>query len=91
MAKTIKKSKDHKTDLVRDIREAIEMYTHVYVFSVNNMRNTRLKDLRTHWNTSRYVIVTKLLALRFPLLLPLTCRARVIDERRSGSTSARTS
>ena len=55
MAKTIKRSKERKQDLVREVRESVDTYSNLFVFSINNMRNNRLKDLRAHWNTSRYV------------------------------------
>ncbi len=54
LAKTVKRSKERKSDLVREVREAVDMYSNVYVFSVSNMRNNRLKDLRAHWINSRY-------------------------------------
>ncbi len=54
MAKTIKRSKERKQDLVREVRESVDTYSNLFVFSINNMRNNRLKDLRAHWNTSRY-------------------------------------
>jgi hypothetical protein len=56
MAKTIKRSKERKQDLVREVRESVDTYSNLFVFSINNMRNNRLKDLRAHWNTSRYEI-----------------------------------
>lgn len=36
------------------IRSALETYTYIYIFSVDNMRNIHLKDVRTDWSTSRY-------------------------------------
>jgi predicted transposase YbfD/YdcC len=35
------------------IHEALDQYAYVYVFSVENMRNSKLKDVRTAWKDSR--------------------------------------
>ena len=37
------------------IRGCVDKYSYVYVFSVENMRNAKLKDVRNEWRTSRYV------------------------------------
>jgi len=37
------------------IRECVQQYAYIYVFSVEDMRNAYLKDVRTHWKDSRYV------------------------------------
>lgn len=49
--------KDHKEQtrrLYSNIRECVEKYDHLYVFSVDNMRNAFLKDVRTEFSDSRY-------------------------------------
>ena len=53
-SKTAKK--DHKEQtrrLFANIRECIEEYDHLFVFAVDNMRNTYLKDVRTEFADSR--------------------------------------
>ncbi|CAG8258399.1 unnamed protein product [Penicillium salamii] len=53
-SKTVKK--DHKEQtrrLFANIRECIEEYDHLFVFAVDNMRNTYLKDVRTEFADSR--------------------------------------
>lgn len=53
-SKTTKK--DHKEQtrrLFANIRECIEEYDHLFVFAVDNMRNTYLKDVRTEFGDSR--------------------------------------
>ncbi|KAJ5312595.1 hypothetical protein PENANT_c007G11466 [Penicillium antarcticum] len=53
-SKTAKK--DHKEQtrrLYANIRECIEDYDHLFVFAVDNMRNTYLKDVRTEFGDSR--------------------------------------
>lgn len=55
-SKTVKK--DHKEQtrrLYANIRECLEQYDHMFVFAVDNMRNTYLKDVRTEFADSRYV------------------------------------
>jgi hypothetical protein len=55
-SKTVKK--DHKEQtrrLYTNIRECLEEYDHLFLFSVDNMRNTYLKDVRAEFGDSRYV------------------------------------
>ncbi|KAI8824341.1 ribosomal protein L10-domain-containing protein [Fimicolochytrium jonesii] len=54
LTKTDKKTKDHKVELVTKIREALDSHDHVYVFSVENMRNTFLKDVRNERSNDRF-------------------------------------
>lgn len=47
---TITAKKSHKEQtrrLFSNIRECVENYEHLFIFSVDNMRNTYLKDVRT--------------------------------------------
>lgn len=46
--------KDKKKEMVQDIRDTIDKYQHVYIFSTENMRNALLKDLRAQWKDSRF-------------------------------------
>ena len=46
-------SKEKSAALFAAVREATESYTHIFVFSVDNMRNTYLKDVRQHFSDSR--------------------------------------
>ncbi|KAK8772622.1 hypothetical protein V5799_024136 [Amblyomma americanum] len=36
------------------VREAFDKYNKVFVYSVSNMRNTKLKDVRQEWKDSRF-------------------------------------
>lgn len=55
-SKTTKKShKEQTRRLFANIRECVEKYDHLFVFSVDNMRNTYLKDVRTEFSDSRFV------------------------------------
>jgi hypothetical protein len=56
LSKTKKKpGLERKGKVVAEIKDAIEKYTGVYVFTYDNMRNQKLKDLRDQLkSTSRY-------------------------------------
>ncbi|KAI9193147.1 ribosomal protein L10-domain-containing protein [Polychytrium aggregatum] len=54
LTKTQKKTREQKDTLFQQVRDACDSFTSVYVFSVENMRNTFLKDLRTEWSTSKF-------------------------------------
>jgi mRNA turnover protein 4 len=41
------------------IRDAADEYAYVYIFSVDNMRNAKLKEVRTAWSDSRSLVVTQ--------------------------------
>ena len=55
LSKTQKKGKELTLRLYANIQECIPLYPYIYVFSVNNMRNTYLKDVRTQLSDSRYI------------------------------------
>jgi mRNA turnover protein 4 len=46
LSKTQKKGREHKESLVTSLRNAVEEYNSLYVFSFDNMRNTLFKELR---------------------------------------------
>ncbi|KAJ3044151.1 mRNA turnover and ribosome assembly protein, partial [Rhizophlyctis rosea] len=54
LTKTDKKGREGKDALFTAIREAVDTYSHIYTFSVENMRNTFLKDVRNDWKDSRF-------------------------------------
>lgn len=54
MTKTKSKGLEWKQHIIEDIRSCVEKYTHIYVFSVTNMRNNLLKELRNEWKHSRF-------------------------------------
>ncbi|KAF7493764.1 mRNA turnover protein 4 -like protein [Sarcoptes scabiei] len=49
-----KKFTDSKNRLVEEIRKCADEYKRIYVFRVDNMRNSRLKELRTELRDSRF-------------------------------------
>lgn len=43
-----------KQQIVEDVRNCVERYTKIFLISVDNMRNNKLKDLRGEWKDSRF-------------------------------------
>ncbi|GKV24224.1 hypothetical protein SLEP1_g33860 [Rubroshorea leprosula] len=57
LSKTKKKGREHKETIVNAIRESVEKYNSVYVFSFENMRNLRFKEFREQLKpTSRFFL-----------------------------------
>jgi mRNA turnover protein 4 len=54
MTQVSKKTRDQKDQLFQNIRDAIPEYQHCFVFSIDNMRNNHLKDVRHELSDSRY-------------------------------------
>jgi len=55
LSKTTKKGKALTLKLYANIQECIPQHPYIYVFAVDNMRNTYLKDVRTRLSDSRYL------------------------------------
>ena len=53
LSKTDKKGKELSERLFANVREAAEKYQYIFVFSVENMRNTYLKAVRSEYADSR--------------------------------------
>ncbi|KAJ2021846.1 mRNA turnover and ribosome assembly protein [Coemansia sp. RSA 922] len=54
LSKTKSKGKDGKAKIIETVREAVDNYNYVWVFSVHNMRNQYLKQVRKDFATSRF-------------------------------------
>lgn len=54
LTKTSKKGLALKQHIVEDIRKCVEKYNRIFLFSVQNMRNSKLKDVRSDWKDSRF-------------------------------------
>lgn len=54
LTKTSKKGVALKQQIVEDVRSCVEKYERIFVLSVHNMRNNKLKDLRAEWKDSRF-------------------------------------
>lgn len=59
-----KKTREHKERLFENIRESIPNYQHIFVFSIDNMRNTYLKDVRQEMSDSRIFLGKRTLMSR---------------------------
>ncbi|KVI01756.1 Ribosomal protein L10/acidic P0 [Cynara cardunculus var. scolymus] len=57
LSKTKKKGREHKESIVNSIRDAVENYNSIYVFSFENMRNLKFKQFREQLkSTSRFFL-----------------------------------
>ncbi|KAK2874819.1 hypothetical protein QQF64_003076 [Cirrhinus molitorella] len=54
LTKTAKKGLEAKQNLIEELRKCADIYRYVFVFSVENMRNNKLKDIRMAWKHSRF-------------------------------------
>lgn len=54
LTKTDRKGLSNKQQIIEDIRECRQKYDNIFLFSVQNMRNSKLKDIRTAWKNSRF-------------------------------------
>jgi mRNA turnover protein 4 len=49
LTKTAKKTRDHKSSVIREVRDAIDNHDILYLFSYENMRSNKFKKLRLHF------------------------------------------
>ena len=56
LTKVDKKGRELTLKLFSNVRECLDQYQHCFVFSVENMRNTYLKDVRNDLSDCRYVL-----------------------------------
>ncbi|ELU10513.1 hypothetical protein CAPTEDRAFT_156508 [Capitella teleta] len=54
LTQTNKKGLELKQKLIEDIHNCVDQYARIFLFSVQNMRNTHLKDVRQEWKHSRF-------------------------------------
>ncbi|GCB70171.1 mRNA turnover protein 4 homolog [Scyliorhinus torazame] len=54
LTKTTKKGLQIKQNLIEELRKCVDTYKNVFVFSIENMRNNKLKDMRSAWKHSRF-------------------------------------
>uniref|UniRef100_A0A8D0DZP3 Ribosome assembly factor mrt4 n=1 Tax=Salvator merianae TaxID=96440 RepID=A0A8D0DZP3_SALMN len=53
LTKTSKKGLEVKQNLIEELRKCVDTYKYLFTFSVANMRNNKLKDIRNGWKHSR--------------------------------------
>ncbi|RUS83542.1 hypothetical protein EGW08_008721 [Elysia chlorotica] len=54
LTQTKRKGLELKQKLIEKIRETADKYARIFTFSVHNMRNVQLKEIRQEWNHSRF-------------------------------------
>ncbi|XP_071440700.1 mRNA turnover protein 4 homolog [Hetaerina americana] len=54
LTKTVKKGLPFRKQLADEIKSCTENYSCIFTFTVQNMRNEKLKDLRKEWRHSRF-------------------------------------
>lgn len=59
LTKTERKGLQWKQQIVEDIKNCVQKYPNVYLFSVQNMRNNLLKELRSEWKKDARFIFGK--------------------------------
>ena len=47
------KGRDLKVTLVKTLRESLDVYKHLFILKFENMRSSRMKDVRMDWKESR--------------------------------------
>ena len=57
LTQVTKKTREQKDKLFSNIRESIPQYQHCFAFSIDNMRNNHLKEVRHELSDCRYVPV----------------------------------
>lgn len=55
LTKTNKKGLVQKQQVIEEIQSCAEKYDNIFLFSAENMRNSKLKEIRTQWRDSRFV------------------------------------
>ncbi|XP_060114779.1 mRNA turnover protein 4 homolog [Heteronotia binoei] len=53
LTKTTKKGLEFKQNLIEELRKCVDTYKYIYIFSIANVRNNKLKDIRNAWKHSR--------------------------------------
>lgn len=59
MTQTSKKTLEHKKKLLEAVREAIDENKYVWLFSVGDMRNEGLKEVRKQWKGTGRIVYGK--------------------------------
>lgn len=54
LTRTKKKGLETKQSLIEEVRDSVDKYAKIVVFSVENMRNNKIKDVRNSWKHSRF-------------------------------------
>ena len=53
LTQTKAKTREHKENIIENVRDAANQYSYIWVFAVSNMRNAYLSEVRSLWNGSK--------------------------------------
>lgn len=53
LTQTKAKTREHKENIIENVREAANQYSYIWVFAVSNMRNAYLSEVRSLWKGSK--------------------------------------
>jgi mRNA turnover protein 4 len=56
LTKTEKRVSERKESLVKELREAVDQYSAIYLLNFVNVRSSHFKDVRTKWPSSRFFL-----------------------------------
>uniref|UniRef100_A0A183BQR7 Ribosome assembly factor mrt4 n=1 Tax=Globodera pallida TaxID=36090 RepID=A0A183BQR7_GLOPA len=59
LTKVKKKSREGKGGLLKEVRECIDQYKHLFVFSTENLRSARLGEIRQHFKQNSRIFFAK--------------------------------
>jgi len=59
LTQTSKKTRDHKTKIIQDVRDTIDQHKSIYLFSYENMRSSKFKKIRMHFRSNDKNSMTK--------------------------------
>ncbi|XP_058121036.1 mRNA turnover protein 4 homolog [Anopheles ziemanni] len=54
LTKTDRKGLSNKQQIIEEIQQCRDKYDNIFLFSVQNMRNSKLKEVRAEWKKSRF-------------------------------------
>jgi len=54
LTKTARKGLGFKQELIENVKKSVEEYDHILLFTVHNMRNVLMKEVREQWRDSRF-------------------------------------
>ncbi|KAL3076824.1 hypothetical protein niasHT_033726 [Heterodera trifolii] len=59
LTKVKKKSREGKENILKEVRECVEQYKHLFVFSTENLRSARLSEVRQHFKQNSRIFFAK--------------------------------
>lgn len=53
LTKTKKKTKEHKGELIEELRNAADDFKYIWVFTMENTRTAYVQEIRSQWKPDR--------------------------------------